>query len=1031
MDGRSALPPGTALKLSARTGYAEYTLSREIGRGGSCIVYDASYADNLGNRKLVRIKECYPHALQIARDEQGALKAAEKDAGAFSLAKARMVDAYRKNHALAATDGLANAVAYSADIYEANGTVYTVSVYVDGSTFAAHQGDTLHECISLTLGTARALKRIHEAGYLYLDLKPENILTLKGSRDSVQLFDFDSMISAEALAQAIRSNDPSALRASYTRGYAPLEQQAGRLRQIGRHTDIYSLGAVLFFALWHRTPDPFDCDASAAYDYARMAYADRTYRDALFPALTTFFHRTLASYHADRYQCADDAIAQLEDILALSDEAKPWICSTPIQRPDAFFGRQAELAALGDMLRRAEGQVACLWGVGGIGKSTLARRYLTEHAGDWDARLWLYDRGDPAAAVADDALVQVNTVRRMREERAGDYLARKLEALRTLAQEQRIILVLDDFDPAHVDRLEPLRGVGWTILLISRADTPSGLFPSMVLSEMPADDLARLFEHHAHCELSDDADRARFLSIVAAIQGHTLLCELIARQVANSFLDMRQAEGIVAENGLAGLSAERIDHVRDHTAFRGTLDAILDRLVEADRFSEQDRLCMKLLGMVDAPGIDGGLFKQLSGLPSLDVVNDLQASGWVIREGRTIRLHAVMREYVRAWPWTGAMEEAADGMMRRLYDMIRPAGRRHDGSKQFPEDYASLYRLLRLAEQLVRHATRTTEASQRLKYRLLMDAPVDQDADVLFQMLDLLEDPRFLDGDSILRLYENAAYLRARLYDPEGAMEILKEMKRFLLRHPSAYYLSAFHRAAAVILNNTGRDEYFKRCLRHEGKAIAAARLSTHPDAKKQLISCLLDKATTLLNADMDRPQARRLIEEARPLVLKHTEHGDYERYQYACITAMCRAMDGDIDAAGALLNEADALAFAAPDSDLAIVEHLVEQGAPIRIAMGQFEAAEDCVRRAIELCERHDEAMRYREARFDAWLFLGRVCAMGGRYAQAEEAFEEAERYVHDSPYAWKLPLCPEDVRRAAEAQRGDMGPEGQGGEA
>lgn len=55
MDRRKALTPGTVLKLSTRTGYTEYAVLREIGRGGSCIVYDASSTDNLGKDKLVRI----------------------------------------------------------------------------------------------------------------------------------------------------------------------------------------------------------------------------------------------------------------------------------------------------------------------------------------------------------------------------------------------------------------------------------------------------------------------------------------------------------------------------------------------------------------------------------------------------------------------------------------------------------------------------------------------------------------------------------------------------------------------------------------------------------------------------------------------------------------------------------------------------------------------------------------------------------------------------------------------------------------
>ena len=263
MNGRIVLTPGTVLKLSTKTGYTEYTIRRELARGCSCIVYDASYTDNLGNYKLVRIKECYPYALKMTRDEDGTLHPSADDGKAFDAAKKRLIAAYQKNNALFSLDGLANVIANTSDIYEANGTVYIVSVYMNGRTFTEHQGDTLHDCVSLLIGAAKALRHIHNAGYLYLDLKPDNILTLEGSLDLVQLFDFDSIISTEEFEKAIQNNNPSELRISYTKGYASLEQQTERLRQLGKHSDIYSLGAVLFYALWHKTPSAFDCDSAA------------------------------------------------------------------------------------------------------------------------------------------------------------------------------------------------------------------------------------------------------------------------------------------------------------------------------------------------------------------------------------------------------------------------------------------------------------------------------------------------------------------------------------------------------------------------------------------------------------------------------------------------------------------------------------------------------------------------------------------------------------------------------------------------
>ncbi|MCD7894110.1 MAG: hypothetical protein LUG60_10520 [Erysipelotrichaceae bacterium] len=54
MDTRIALKNNTLLKFNQ---YNQYIINKEIGRGATSIVYDASYTNNTGNKKTVRIKE--------------------------------------------------------------------------------------------------------------------------------------------------------------------------------------------------------------------------------------------------------------------------------------------------------------------------------------------------------------------------------------------------------------------------------------------------------------------------------------------------------------------------------------------------------------------------------------------------------------------------------------------------------------------------------------------------------------------------------------------------------------------------------------------------------------------------------------------------------------------------------------------------------------------------------------------------------------------------------------------------------------
>lgn len=113
----------------------------------------------------------------------------------------------------------------------------------------------------------------------------------------------------------------------------------------------------------------------------------------------------------------------------LSDDTKPWVHSTPVKGSIAFYGRQKEIKALSAMLEQADHGIASIYGLGGIGKSTLVRKYAADHSATWDTVLWLYDQGNLAQTIADDTLVQVNTVHRLKEESTEEYLQRKIQTL--------------------------------------------------------------------------------------------------------------------------------------------------------------------------------------------------------------------------------------------------------------------------------------------------------------------------------------------------------------------------------------------------------------------------------------------------------------------------------------------------------------------------------------------------------------------------------------------------------------------------
>lgn len=685
-DTRIALKEGTLLSVSNREkGAVTYTIGKVKGRGMSGIVYDASYLDNRGYRHAVLIKECYPFEADIYRDGDRLVPGSELDERIFRECRSEMEASYGLHNELFHTSGLTNYISNTIDNYTENNTIYTVLTYQEGEVLSRRRMESIKECVSVVKSVAAFLGRMHEKGYLYLDVKPENILLLEGSPHAVQLFDFDTPIRLSDIRKTRNREEGGSgriNRLACTKGFAAYEQKKGYLHNMGRHTDVYGVGALLFWLLFGRVPEAPDCETGAEYKFADCLFADRNYQDRLFRALPDFFHHTLTDFGPGRYQDMDQVIRKLEEIERYADTIVPFVISSQVNRPPVLLGREREMKALEQWLDADKTNCLFLTGMGGMGKSTLVRGYIADHRSRFDAVLYLYYNGSIQKMITDDSQLRVNIVEKTMEESTSDYFYRKLRVLRDLAAGRRILLVVDNFDGEPDEDFSAILNIGWKVIVVSRLEIPKTGYATLALKAISdRADLYDLFERYVGRDL-DDEELNCVDEMIHRVFGHTLALQLIARQVACSHISVSQATALLREKGFSDIAPEKVDYVKDWRLYQDTVADIIGVIFQAGEMEERKKMILKALSLFSAEGVDINIFSDMLGLNSKDAINGLAREGWLQLRGTELSLHPVVQEVIRRWEWTELYREAFEAVMDSLFCYIKIESRKEEYPKE-------------------------------------------------------------------------------------------------------------------------------------------------------------------------------------------------------------------------------------------------------------------------------------------------------------------------------------------------------------
>jgi serine/threonine protein kinase len=224
--GSSELSPGTKLSNGV------YTIESTLGIGGFSITY---LANQLNFNLPVAIKEFFPQDCV----RQNKIVYSKEQVNDYQSSKIKFIE---EGKVLQQFNNDLNIVTVY-DCFEENNTAYMVMEFIKGKNFnqlIEEKGKlSEQEAISYIQQLGEALGKVHQKNWLHRDIKPENVLVTNEGR--VVLIDFGA-------ARQLTIGKTQHLTVMLTPQYAALEQYNPEAK-LGAYTDIYALGATLYYML--------------------------------------------------------------------------------------------------------------------------------------------------------------------------------------------------------------------------------------------------------------------------------------------------------------------------------------------------------------------------------------------------------------------------------------------------------------------------------------------------------------------------------------------------------------------------------------------------------------------------------------------------------------------------------------------------------------------------------------------------------------------------------------------------------------
>lgn len=640
----------SVLKLKNENSITEFHIDDIVGIGGSCIAYKVTYRESKDVVHKGILKEFCPAYINrtgsFSRDGHRIVVPDECEEQ-YALDVEKFIQAYKDiNSYLAQNLSAANYHTVQLGLYEGNNTFYTLTSCDYGKSYDKVLDTDIYTVLKLVLAVTKAVELYHNAGFLHLDIKPKNVLILDDVADIVKLFDFDSLTRIDAI------KDRRDISIPIPEDYYVPELENRDIRNIGIHTDIFEIGAMLFSRLFGRAPEVSEMQHGARIELDSVKLLAGVSPQAKY-AICQLFSNTIQISRRNRYQTTEELKEQLVKIISyVAPNNAPYLLDMPKWQPSSYcIGRNRELKEI--KYRLDQDGYVFVKAIGGLGKSEISKLFANKYAEDYHTVQFCKYNDSLRSLVASIPINGINDD----DYRDFDELVREKNKVLHLS-DQHTLLIVDNFNVTYDDFLRdflPSNNRSFKVIFTTRCIPAVDYYRGNIyeLSHLSMEECKYLFSLHSASK-PEELDDKYLGNIIETIDYNTLVLVLLAAAVKKSGISLKELLNKLENQKLDDVQ-EKVFHEYDFSSAEiesyNKINAHLNVIFSVSRLSDIEKEILKNMTLISYQGIGINDFVKYCAVSAIDSksINNLADHGWIERKNANeISMHPIISDLLAA-----------------------------------------------------------------------------------------------------------------------------------------------------------------------------------------------------------------------------------------------------------------------------------------------------------------------------------------------------------------------------------------------